>query len=380
MKAIVKILALGIALFLVNGCTPKYKFDDANRPTKNTLKLIKSACNQGAVKECNVLGFAYYQGEGVPQDRLKAIEYFKKACHLGKTDVCLIVATAYDQGLYGLNYNVKEAIKYYSKGCDNGDPHQCGLVAYYYYDDKYNIPADKKKFLKFFEKSCKFNFPRGCVVTGMAYHDGVGIKKDKQKAINFFKKACDLGQETGCIIYKKLKEEGLLVSEVFDTSNPSKKGTQSFIAFLYTPQLDDRVEEDVTYKGSKIYGLLIGGKRIFADSIGVYVSTQIGEPLPKEERINNSVLVPKIYNAGITYSLNNYITILAGLGSDQSKGEVDIEGKVTEKKLKKEININGGIMLGVNDLDLIVTYNSYNKSFSGGISIPFNFFTLVNKY
>jgi len=52
------------------------------------VELHTKACNGGIANGCNNLGFMYDNGEGVRQDRNRAMELFCKACDLRSEQGC----------------------------------------------------------------------------------------------------------------------------------------------------------------------------------------------------------------------------------------------------------------------------------------------------
>ena len=51
-------------------------------------KLLTKVCNGGKAKACYNLGLMYANGEGITQNKPKAVELFKKACDAGIAQAC----------------------------------------------------------------------------------------------------------------------------------------------------------------------------------------------------------------------------------------------------------------------------------------------------
>jgi TPR repeat protein len=47
------------------------------------MRWLEAAIEQGSSSAMTALGYAYWNGDGVPQDRAKAIELLKQAADLG---------------------------------------------------------------------------------------------------------------------------------------------------------------------------------------------------------------------------------------------------------------------------------------------------------
>ena len=51
-------------------------------------KLLTKVCNDGKMQACYNLGIMYAKGEGITENKPKAIALFKKACDGGIEDAC----------------------------------------------------------------------------------------------------------------------------------------------------------------------------------------------------------------------------------------------------------------------------------------------------
>ena len=72
--------------------------------------------------------------------------------------------------------------------------------AHAYWNKKYDLA------FKHFKKACELGNGDGCAYLGMAYEDGISVKKEREKAISFYQKACKLGSKQSCENYKKLQK------------------------------------------------------------------------------------------------------------------------------------------------------------------------------
>lgn len=69
-----------------------------------------------------------------------------------------------------------------------------------YWNKKYDVA------FKNFKKACELGSNEGCAYMGMAYEDGVGVKKEAKKAAEYYQKACKLGSKQSCENYKKMQK------------------------------------------------------------------------------------------------------------------------------------------------------------------------------
>lgn len=151
--------------------------DKANSKDSYQVELIDGTLGNKvpAIKvmqvDCHNLARYYYNGLGVRQDYVKALQYNKKACGLGNADSCAVVG-----GEYFLGKNIKKDLK---------------LAKSYY------------------EKACEMESAGGCFGLGALYNIGDGVAQNLSKAKELYGKACDLGDQNGYDSYKELNEKGV---------------------------------------------------------------------------------------------------------------------------------------------------------------------------
>ena len=68
---------------------------------------------------CSLLGFLYYEGQGVKQDYQKAAQLLQKGCDGGEAGGCSLLGVFYETG-QGVRQNFSTAKQYYGKACDLG--------------------------------------------------------------------------------------------------------------------------------------------------------------------------------------------------------------------------------------------------------------------
>ena len=88
-----------------------------NKQYDNAFKLFNEACDLGNGGSCYNLGLMYKKGDGVKQDKFKAVELYRKACDLGNGDGCNNLGVMYSKG-EGIRQDIKKAKELYGKACD----------------------------------------------------------------------------------------------------------------------------------------------------------------------------------------------------------------------------------------------------------------------
>jgi len=130
-----------------------------------SVKQLEALCALGNVDECFKLGWMYSKGEGVRQDKSKAVELYTKACDGG-----------------------------YADGCSN-----LGLM----YLRSEDVRQDMLKIAELFTKACNGRSAIGCGNLGLMYQRGEGVQQDNSKAVELFTKACEGGDATGATTWAR---------------------------------------------------------------------------------------------------------------------------------------------------------------------------------
>ena len=66
--------------------------------TPDELTELTKQCKSGDASGCFSLGWMYAEGEGVTQDKFKAVELYQKACDGQYAGGCFNLGTMYDNG------------------------------------------------------------------------------------------------------------------------------------------------------------------------------------------------------------------------------------------------------------------------------------------
>ena len=86
--------------------------------TAKDVQRWESECAQGRLPPaCSLAALAYDNGEGVRQDKFKAVELFTKACDGGSANGCLNLGVMYVKG-EGVKLDKKRALALVGKACD----------------------------------------------------------------------------------------------------------------------------------------------------------------------------------------------------------------------------------------------------------------------
>jgi len=212
----IKVIVLSLALIISSVCSKSSNTKEYVEKGKKALesknftdasKFFKKACDGG----CYNLGYMYENGEGVSQDKSKAVQLFKKGCDGGDAKSCTNLGVMYDYGK-GVSKDKVKAAQYYKKACDGGCAMGCTGLGYMYINGKC-VSQDKVKAVQLFKKGCDGGDAGGCYNLGYMYENGEGVSQDKSKAVQLYKKGCDGGDTKSCINLGYMYENGEGVSQ-----------------------------------------------------------------------------------------------------------------------------------------------------------------------
>lgn len=167
-----------------------------NYPERNfeMAKTYFEECGDNPYAQIS-LGFLYFSGAGVDEDREKAKELFQTAIDNGCMDGYLGDAlVAYEEEQYDIGF------EYYNKVVEEGKEQLYIAYAMYWiggmYDCGEGVEQDYAQALDWYEKAIEMGHnPYAMNNLGAMYYYGNGVEQDYEKALECFEKAADLGVE-----------------------------------------------------------------------------------------------------------------------------------------------------------------------------------------
>ena len=106
----------GCDLGAPGGCTLAGKLHLKDKNVAKAIALFKQGCTGRDGYGCMLLGYRYYDGDGVGKDLKQATELFKRGCELNNDFSCLALANSYYSG-EGIDEDEDEAKRLYDAGC-----------------------------------------------------------------------------------------------------------------------------------------------------------------------------------------------------------------------------------------------------------------------
>lgn len=135
-----------------------YNGDGVEADSVRALSLLREAAEAGLPEACADLGIKYFYGETLEQDFQKAVSLFVAAADAGNDEAVYCLGVCYERGL-GVDKNETKAAELYKKAALQGNPWaQCNL--------------------------------------GWCYKNGFGVKENLDSAVHWYGKAAAQGDKT----------------------------------------------------------------------------------------------------------------------------------------------------------------------------------------
>lgn len=161
------------------------------------LKHLATLPNEFALIQ---LGDMCKLGQGMPQNRKQAFDYYYQAAALGSSVAMNNLGECYTYGV-GCTSNLETAAIWYRRAAELGNVEaQFNLGYVYEYGE--GVPLDTKQARYWYEKAAAKQHADSLFFLGQMYLDGDGVPFDESLAKDYFGRACDLGSTDGCDLYQ----------------------------------------------------------------------------------------------------------------------------------------------------------------------------------
>lgn len=178
---------------------------------------IQKIADQGDVNAQIKLGFAYYEGKEIPQDKALAASWFLKAAKQGN-----ISAQHYMGWMYakadGVEKNIDKAIYWHTKAAENGHrDSQVNLANIYLRGE--SIKKDYAKARKWYQSAANNGSQHAQYELAVMYRLGEGVEQSNKKAKELFVKSASQGNKNA--------EKALVMLDIEEKSEEYSKKRMS---------------------------------------------------------------------------------------------------------------------------------------------------------
>ncbi len=174
-----------------------YKYSlGRNGAGKNAEKAIfyyERACSMGSATACTNLGHKY-------RDQFlhaEAISLYSQGCEGGSWAGCVSLGNRYLYG-EGVPQDKKIAADYFSNGCEEGIAVGCCNLGKLHRDGEGGLVRNDDIAFVLYERACHGGSARCCNNLGFLYESGYGTQRDAVKAAQYYRRACNQGEILGC--------------------------------------------------------------------------------------------------------------------------------------------------------------------------------------
>lgn len=152
----------------------------------------KDAANGDANAQA-ILGGRYSEGDGLPKNAVKAVEWWQKAAAQGHVRAQFLLGLTYNSGDIGIPKDSAKAVQWYQKAAAQGLPEAQFFIAGSYEDGE-GVTKDEAKALEWYLKAAAQGHAEAQSHLGDIYHRGQGVPQDDAKAIEWWQKAAESGE------------------------------------------------------------------------------------------------------------------------------------------------------------------------------------------
>ena len=178
---------------------------DENRV--EAFKWFRLAAEKSLALAQYMLGFCYYNGNGVKKDRKEAVKWYNLAAEQGHAEAQFMLGECYYLGR-GVKKDRKEAVWWYSWIAPKNTNAQFRLG--YCYQFGKGITKDLKKAISCYNSAAKKGHVAAQFFLGLLYFSGRGVAKDRKEAFKWIRSAALLGSEDA---FKLLKRAPSLIDD-----------------------------------------------------------------------------------------------------------------------------------------------------------------------
>lgn len=176
--------------------------DNGSNITGGIVDLFKYRAEEGNSDAQLRLGKCYYSGDGIEQDKEKALFWLEKAAGQSNVDAQLLLASIYMEGEKGIEQDETKGIYWLKEAASQGNV-KAQLIIAQCYDEGSGVAKDLNEAANWYRKAAEQGDADAQFELGLRYSLGSGVPHDIQAAMNWLSKAAAQGEEQA----KKMLDE-----------------------------------------------------------------------------------------------------------------------------------------------------------------------------
>jgi hypothetical protein len=153
--------------------------------------MLKKMAESGDPESQFLMGYVYFEGAGMLQDRKMAIEMWRRAAEKDHVIAQYNLGTIYHQGI-SVPQDFSESYKWTKKSAERGFPlAEFCLGEHYKFGD--GVAQDYSEALNWFHKSAQHGYPDAQYQVGLFFSSGKGVTRNHNLSIQWFRRAAAQG-------------------------------------------------------------------------------------------------------------------------------------------------------------------------------------------
>ncbi len=190
------LMAIVTAVILV-GCgestnSPPVMHEAVKLSPEQELAALTNKAEAGDAEAQYNLGWMYANGEGVPKDAAKAVEWWQKAAAQGNAIAQYSLARMYAIG-EGAPKNLTIAVDWLQKAAEQGDVDAQYYLGILSFTGNSGVPKNLAKAVDWLQKAAEQGKADAQLQLSTMYRDGKGVPRDSAKAVDWLQKAAAQG-------------------------------------------------------------------------------------------------------------------------------------------------------------------------------------------
>ena len=151
---------------------------------ERAVSCFKKSAEFGNAKAQRRLGYCYFWGEGIREDKREAVKWYRLAADQGDAEAQGWLGYCYYFG-EGIREDKREAVKWYRLAADQGNAEAQWRLGYFYFWGK-GIREDKREAVKWYRLAAGQGNAEAQRRLGDCYFFGHGVGKNKREAVNWY--------------------------------------------------------------------------------------------------------------------------------------------------------------------------------------------------
>ncbi len=172
------------------------------------VRTWQRGCDLGDANSCENVGIAWVFGQGTRRDVVQGVSLLRTACGQSPSACRNLGVVLSDGDLVG-SPDYGAARSYLQRACDGGEFEGCRNLAELY-EQGQGVPRDAARSRQLLDYACRAGDPPACRVLGARLHDGSERSAGDPSAARFyFERGCHLGEPSACALLGLYYMDGL---------------------------------------------------------------------------------------------------------------------------------------------------------------------------